>query len=125
VEAQLQALDAKRAAIARRYVARLALEPISGTGSRARYLPRRSAEPCTSIAAAGPTTCSVRAARRDGAPKDPSAGPAYRVVYRLLEAKRIGVRVVQVLGVGRAHVREGDIYTTAARLHVRLNWRAP
>jgi hypothetical protein len=43
----------------------------------------------------------------------------------LLEAKRTGVRVVQVLGVGRAHVRAGgeDIYTVAARLLERLNWR--
>jgi hypothetical protein len=57
--------------------------------------------------------------------EDPPTGPAYRVVYRLLEAKRTGVRVVQVLGVGRAHVREGDIYTTAARLPERLNWRTP
>ena len=59
--------------------------------------------------------------------EDPQVGPAYRVVYRLLEAKRTGVRVVQVLGVGRAHVRVGkeDIYTTAASLLERLNWRTP
>jgi hypothetical protein len=59
--------------------------------------------------------------------EDPSTGPAYRVVYRLLEAKRTGVRVVQVLGVGRAHVRVGeeDIYTSAATLRERLNWRTP
>ena len=56
---------------------------------------------------------------------DPSTGPAYRVVYRLLEARRSGVRVVQVLGVGRAHVAPGeqDIYSVAARLLERLNWR--
>jgi hypothetical protein len=46
-------------------------------------------------------------------------------VYRLLDAPRAGVRVVQVFGVGRAHVEPGDddIYTAAVRLLNRLNWR--
>jgi hypothetical protein len=127
VEAQLEALDAKRALIARRYVARLALEPYLGhrltrgllasEECRAVYFDRGS-QPEDMFGPSGP--------KRRGS-EDPSTGPAYRVVYRLLEAKRTGVRVVQVLGVGRAHVRVGedDIYTTAGRLLERLNWRTP
>lgn len=127
VEAQLEALDAKRALIARRYVARLALEPYLGhrltrpvlasEECRAVYFDRGS-RPEDMFAPSGP--------KRQGS-EDPSTGPAYRVVYRLLEARRTGVRVVQVLGVGRAHVRTGeeDSYTKAARLLERLNWRTP
>lgn len=127
VEAQLEALDAKRALIARRYVARLALEPYLGhrltrgvlasEECRAVYFDRGS-RPEDMFGASGP---------KRGGSEDPSTGPAYRVVYRLLEAKRTGVRVVQVLGVGRAHVPSGeeDIYTAAARLLERLNWRKP
>lgn len=57
--------------------------------------------------------------------EDLSAGPAYRIVYRLLEARRTGVRVVQVLGVGRGHVAPGqeDGYTAAAELLHALNRR--
>jgi hypothetical protein len=125
VEVQLRALDSKRAAVARRYVARLALEPYLGhrltrgvlasEECRAVYFDRNS-RPDDMFGAS-------RAGRRGG--EDPSAGPAYRVVYRLLEARRTGVRVVQVLGIGRAHVGTGeeDVYTAAARLLERLNWR--
>jgi hypothetical protein len=46
-------------------------------------------------------------------------------VYRLLEAGRVEVRVVQVLAVGRAHVGSGqeDVYVAAARTLARLDWR--
>jgi hypothetical protein len=42
-----------------------------------------------------------------------------------LEARRTGVRVVQVLGVGRGHVAPGqdDVYTAAAELLQALNRR--
>ncbi len=125
VDAQLRALDAKRAVIARRYVARLALEPYLGhrlargvlrsEECRAVYFDRDSRP--DDLFGGG------RPGRRGD--EDASAGPAYRVVYRLLEARRTGVRVVQVLGIGRAHVKPGetDIYTAATRLLQRLNRR--
>lgn len=125
VDAQLGALDAKRGAIARRYVARLALEPYLGHRLTRGVL---ASEECRAVyfdRSSRPDDLfgGSRPARRGS--EDPSAGPAYRVVYRLLEARRTGVRVVQVLGVGRAHVIPGetDIYTAAAQLLERLNWR--
>jgi hypothetical protein len=127
VEVQLEALDAKRAAIARRYVARLALEPYLGHRLTRGVL---ASEKCRAVyfdRGSRPEDMFGPSERKRRGSEDPSAGPAYRVVYRLLEAKRTGVRVVQVLGVGRAHVRadEEDIYATAARLLERLNWRTP
>jgi hypothetical protein len=125
VQGQLMGLDAKRAAVARRYVARLAIEPYLGhrldrglLGSeqcRAVYFDRNSRP--DDLFGAG------RQTRRGS--DDLSAGPAYRVVYRLLEARRTGVRVVQVLGVGRGHVAPGqqDVYTAAAGLLQALNRR--
>jgi hypothetical protein len=125
VQGQLIALDAKRAAVARRYVARLAIEPYLGhrldrglLGSaqcRAGYFDRDS-RPDDLFGA-------VRQTRQGS--DDLSAGPAYRVVYRLLEARRTGVRVVQVLAVGRAHVspNQEDVYIAAAQLLRALNRR--
>jgi hypothetical protein len=125
VQGQLIALDAKRAAVARRYVARLALEPYLGhvldrglLGSaqcRAVYFDRDS-RPEDLFGATRQTR------RGDG---DPWSGPSYRVVYRLLEARRAGVCVVQVLAVGRAHVSpdQEDVYIAAAQLLRALNRR--
>ena len=127
VEAQLKALDAKRATIARKYVARLALEPYLGHRLTRGVL---ASEECRAVyfdRGSRPEEMFGPSGQKRRGNEDPQAGPAYRVVYRLLEAKRAGVRVVQVLGVGRAHVQVGeqDIYTTAARLLERLNWRTP
>ena len=125
VQGQLIALDAKRAAVARQYVARLAIEPYLGhrldrglLGSaqcRAVYFDRDSRP--------GDLFGATRQTRRGDA--DPWSGPAYRVVYRLLEARRTGVRVVQVLAVGRAHASAGseDVYVAAAQLLRALNSR--
>jgi len=68
---------------------------------------------------------SRRPPRRRG-DDDESAGPQWRVVYRLLEAPRADVRVVQVLAIGRAHVEPGqeDVYTAATRMLDRLDWRS-
>jgi hypothetical protein len=125
VEAQFEALDAKRAGIARRYVARLAIEPFLGHRLTRGVL---ASEECRAVyfdrnSRPDDIFGESRASRRGS--EDRSTGPAYRVVYRLLEARRSGVRVVQVLGAGRAHVAPGeqDIYTVAARLLERLNWR--
>jgi hypothetical protein len=125
VQGQLIALDAKRAAVARRYVARLAIEPhlghlldrglLSSAHCRAVYFDANS-RPDDLFGAS-------RQTRRGS--EDPSVGPAYRVVYRLLEARRTGVRVVQVLGVGRGHVAPGqrDVYTAAEELLLALKRR--
>jgi hypothetical protein len=125
-EAQLAVLDDRLAGIARRYIERLRLEPLLGhrltrgllatEDCRAIYFDRES-QPDDLFG-------NRRPARRRG-DQDPGAGPQWRVVYRLLEAPRTDVRVVQVLGVGRAHVEPGreDIYTAAVRLLNRLNWR--
>ena len=100
VEAQLDTLDAKRAGIARRYVARLALEPYLGRRLTRGVL---ASEECRAVyfdrnSRPDDIFGESRPSRPGG--EDPSTGPAYRVVYRLLEARRTGVRVVQVLGVG-------------------------
>jgi hypothetical protein len=77
----------------------------------------RTADPTTRSAAARPS-------KRRG-DEDESAGPQWRIVYRLLEAARADVRVVQVLAVGRAHVERGteDVYAAAERTLGRLDWR--
>jgi hypothetical protein len=87
----LHALDRRRAQIARRYVRRLALEPELGhpltrgllatAGCRAVYFDR-SSRPDDLFGA-------CRQATRAGN-EDASAGPGYRVVYRVLEARRTG-----------------------------------
>jgi hypothetical protein len=126
VERQLDALDKRLAGIARRYIARLRLEPYLGhrltrgllasQQCRAVYFDRQS-RPDDLFGNEG-----VRRRRGD---EDLAAGPAWRVVYRLLEARRSDVRVVQVLAVGRAHVEPGqqDVYAAATRLLRRLDWR--
>ena len=126
VQAQLAALDTRRADIARRYIERLRLEPYLGHRLTRGLL---ASEECRAVyfdrdSRPDDLFGGARVPRRRG-DEDPSAGPGYRVVYRLLEARRSDVRVVQVLGVGRAHVDPGEdaVYVHAARLLERLNWR--
>jgi hypothetical protein len=126
VEQQLDALDKRLAGIARRYIARLRLEPFLGhrltrgllasQQCRAVYFDRHSRP--DDLFGSG----AVRRRRGD---EDLAAGPEWRVVYRLLEAKRSDVRVVQVLAVGRAHVEPGrdDTYAAATRVLNRVDWR--
>jgi hypothetical protein len=126
VEAQLDAMDPRLAEIARRYIQRLRVEPCLGhrltrgpLGSqecRAVYFDRDSRP--------GDLFGSGRTSGRRG-DQDPSEGPRRRVVYRLLEAVRADVRVVQVLAVGEAHAQPGreDVYTAAAQVLDRLDWR--
>jgi hypothetical protein len=123
---QLEALAPRLREIAQRYIARLRLEPLLGhrldrgilrsQECRAVYFDRKS-RPDDLFG-------SRRPPRRSG-DEDESAGPQWRVVYRLLEAPRADVRVVQVLAVGRAHVEPGqeDVYVAAARTLDRLDWR--
>jgi hypothetical protein len=126
VQTQLAALDGRRAEVARRYIARLRLEPYLGHRLTRGLL---ASEECRAVyfdrdSRPDDLFGGEPVARRRG-DQDPSAGPRYRVVYRLLEARRSDVRVVQVLGVGLAHVNAGeqDVYVRAAQLLERLNWR--
>jgi hypothetical protein len=106
VEAQLAALDARLAGIARRYIRRLALEPRLGApvlrgplaafGVRRIYFDRRSA-PGDLLRSRAP------AARRGN--QDLATGPRWRIVYWVEEAPRAGVRLIVVLAVGEAHPR--------------------
>jgi hypothetical protein len=118
VEQQLHALDRRRAQIARRYIRRLTLEPELGHGLTRALLATADCRAVCSDRSSRPDDLfgATRVAVRAGN-EDPAADPAYRVVYRVLEARRTGVRVVQVLGVGRGHVAPGEesIYDTAAR----------
>lgn len=128
VVAQLEALDPGLGRVARGYMARLRLEPLLGhrldrglladAGVRAVYFDRHD-RPEDLL---GATALAKR-----GGGQDLSAGPRYRVVYEVLEARRAEVRVVRVLGVGRAHTDPGtdDIYIQAERLLRRLRKETP
>jgi hypothetical protein len=123
---QLEALPAKLREIAHRYIERLRFEPLLGHRlgrgllrsheCRAVYFDRDSRP--------NDLFGSHRPPRRRG-DEDESDGPRWRIVYRLLEAARADVRVVQVLAVGRAHVEPGqeDVYAAAERMLGRLDWR--
>jgi hypothetical protein len=126
VHEQLEALPAKLREIAQRYIERLRIEPFLGhrlargllasQECRAVYFDRDS-RPDDLFGSRKPP-------RRRG-DQDATAGPQWRIVYRLFEAPRANVRVVQVLAVGRAHVARGeeDVYAAATRTLDRLDWR--
>ncbi|MGH2949263.1 MAG: hypothetical protein ACRDPC_23915 [Solirubrobacteraceae bacterium] len=108
VEAQLAALDRRRERIARRYVARLRLEPLLGVpverGALASYGCRRvyfdrDSRPDDVFAAPG-------ASRRGD--EDPSRGPKWRIVYWIREAPQTGVRLLIILAVGEGHPDPGQ-----------------
>ena len=126
VREQLEALPAKLCVIAQRYIERLRFEPYLGH-RLGRWLLR--SHECRAVyfdrdSRPDDLFGSRRPPRRRG-DEDSSAGPQWRIVYRLLEAPRADVRVVQVLAVGRAHVEPGqeDVYAAAERTLGRLDWR--
>ena len=126
VEQQLDALDKRLAGIARRYIARLRLEPFLGHRLKRGLLASHQCRAVYFDRSSRPDDLfGSGAVRRRRGDEDLAAGPGWRVVYRLLEAKRSDVRVVQVLAVGRAHVEPGqdDTYAAATRLLSRLDWR--
>ena len=126
LHAQLDALPRRLSEIAQRYIERLRLEPylrhrlvrgpLASQECRAVYFDRHS-RPEDLFG-------SRRPPRRRGY-EDESAGPQWRIVYRLLEATRADVRVVQVLAVGRAHAEPGqeDVYAAAEGTLGCLDWR--
>jgi len=119
IDAQLAGLDASLRKVAEGYIARLRMEPFLGhrldrgllgwAEARAVYFDRDSRP--------GELVGEHRGRLRV-AGEDPSEGPRYRVVYRLLEAPLAAVRLVQVLGVGVGHSEPGggDAYRDASRL---------
>ena len=118
VEAELLALDARLRDIARRYIRRLALEPLLGSvvpggplatvGARRIYFDRDN-RPEDLFRARQP------AARRGD--QDPSAGPRWRIVYWVAEAQRTQTRIIVILAVGCGHAkpRHESAYEVATR----------
>jgi hypothetical protein len=125
VEAQLEALDPRLAGIARRYIRRLALEPQIGHPLTRGYLASRKVRAVYFDHASDPADLfgSRRPPRRAG-DEDLAGGPRWRVVYRAAETRDGGLRVIVVLGIGRAHPASGEesIYVAAERLLRRL-WK--
>jgi hypothetical protein len=125
VQGQLMALDAKRAAVARRYVARLAIEPTSVIAWTVAFWAQSSAGPSTSITTAGLMTCSAPGDRPEAAvticrrarPTVSSTG-CWRRGAR-------GCASCRCWGLGRGHVAPGeeDVYAAAAQLLQVLNRR--
>jgi hypothetical protein len=104
VESELAALDVRLEDIARRYIRRLALEPLLGSlvtrgplatmGARRIYFDRDDRP--------DDLFRSRRTAARRG-DQDPAAGPRWRIVYWIGEATRSQIRIVVILAVGRGH----------------------
>ena len=103
VRAELDALDRRRAEIARRYIRRLRLQPFLGAPIDADRLPprwparllrrrRRPRRPVRQPARAA-------SARRPG----PRSGPEWRIVYVARAAPRTEALLIVVLAVGQAH----------------------
>lgn len=118
VEAELAALDARLEDVARRYIRRLALEPLLGSvvcrgplgtvGARRIYFDRDN-RPDDLFRSRRP------AARRGD--QDPGEGPPWRIVYWIGEAQRSQTRIVVILAVGRGHAAppSPDAYQLATR----------
>lgn len=124
VERQVARLEPRVADVARRYIARLAIDPYLGRPIPRGLLAQKRARAVLFDRDDHPERLfgDARGRVRRG-DEDLSAGPRFRVIYRLLEARRVGVRVVQVLGVGPGHVGHGeedDAYRQAARLLARV-----
>ena len=98
VEAQLAAIDARLARIARRYIRRLALEPRPGHRSRAATSPRVACAPSTSTRQHPDDLFGARRTERRSGGTDPSAGPRFRVVYRAAETRDGELRVIGMRG---------------------------
>jgi len=126
VRNQLEALPPRLREIAHRYIERLRLEPFLGHRLARGLLASQECRAVYFDRDSRPDDLfgSRRPPRRRG-DEDPSSGPQWRIVYRLLEATRADVRVVQVLAVGRAHVLPGreNVYAAAERVLGRLDWR--
>jgi hypothetical protein len=104
VQAQLRALDRRRAEIARRYIRRLALQPHLGyplqrgalAGERCRAVRfDRGDDPDDLFG-------NRRRATRAG-DEDPARGPRWRIIYWVRDTPNRRLRLVIVLAVGVAH----------------------
>ena len=97
VEAQLRALDPRRADIARRYIRRLALEPLLGSPVARGPLAGIPCDACTSTRTPCRATCCDPGARRPPRRRGPRRGPRWRIVYWVQEAPGADVRLIIVL----------------------------
>jgi len=118
VETEPAALDTRPQTIARRYVRRLALQPYLGgslhRGLLAEHECRRiyfdrDDDPDDLFGAGRP-------GKRQGN-EDLCEGPAWRIVYWIVEAKRCEIRLVVILAVAPGHARPGyaNAYELAAK----------
>lgn len=118
-EAQLAGLGPELRRVAEGYVARLRMEPFLGHLLGRGLLGWAEARAVYFDADSRPAELlGEHRGRLRLASEDPSAGPRYRVVYRLLVAPSAAVRVVQVLAVGVGHRAPGgsDAYRDAGLL---------
>ena len=124
MEAELEALDAWLADIARRYIRRLALEPQLGHPLTRGYLASRAVRAVYFDRSSDPDDLFGRRRPRRAGDQDLAAGPRWRVVYRAAETRDGELRVIVLLGVGVAHPPPGaeSIYVAAERLLRRL-WK--
>jgi len=118
VEAELLALDSRLQEVTRRYIRRLALEPLLGSivprgplatvGARRIYFDRGN-QPDDLFG-------SRRLPGRRGE-QDPGEGPAWRIVYWVAEAQRAQTRIIVILAVGRGHAKppSANAYELATR----------
>ena len=118
VQRELDALDRRRAQVARQYIRRLALEPYLGArvvrGLLAEYGCRRIRfdrhdRPDDLFGVPRPS-------RRRG-DEDLGEGPRWRIVYWLPEAPGVEIRLVVVLAVAQGHTKSPDpnAYELASR----------
>ena len=128
VQAELDALDPKRAGIARRYLRRLALEPMLGApverGPLVEYQARRVR---FDVNDNPDNLFGNRPAPRRRGDQDLSDGPKWRIVYWVQEAPRAGIRLVVILAIGVGHADPGHLtaYERAAARAGALERRTP
>jgi hypothetical protein len=109
VEAQIDALGGTLGGIARRYIRRLALEPLLGSPVNRGRLASTRARRIRFDRDDRPEDLlrSRRVASRRG-DQDLCEGPQYRIVYLAREAPGAGVRLIVILAVGKGHARPPD-----------------
>ena len=124
VRAELDALDPRRAEIARRYIRRLRLQPYLGAPIERGPLSRLGGWRVYFDVDDDPDDLFGNRPRpRRRGDQDLDRGPKWRIVYVARAARRTGVRLIVVLAVGRAHppAPQSTVYELAAqRLQRRM-----
>ena len=124
VRAELDALDPRRAEIARRYIRRLRLQPDLGAPIERGPLRRLGGRRVYFDVDDNPDDLfGNRPGPRRRGNQDLEQGPKWRIVYAARAAPRTGVLLIVVLAVGRAHppAPQPTVYELAAqRLQRRM-----